>query len=101
MFPADSGVSAECFTHGGQRTYLGFLDGSIMRLTFFDIGFQDTNPYKRVLRGRTGQPITHIFSDGSAILFTSECGIALASPGRFEMVSFQRALRSWKDGMTR
>ncbi|KAJ7817450.1 hypothetical protein B0H14DRAFT_3148276 [Mycena olivaceomarginata] len=102
MFPADSRVSAECFTQGGQHTilaYLGFTDGSVMSLTFLDIGFQDPTPHTRILRSPTGQPITHIVSDGSAVLFTSECGIALESAGRFEMVPFKKALRIWKGGI--
>ncbi|KAJ7799220.1 hypothetical protein B0H14DRAFT_3156604 [Mycena olivaceomarginata] len=64
MFPADSRVSAECFTQGGQHTilaYLGFTDGSVMSLTFLDIGFQDPTPHKDLTVSHWATNHTHSF----------------------------------------
>ncbi|KAJ6579398.1 hypothetical protein B0H10DRAFT_911028 [Mycena sp. CBHHK59/15] len=100
-FHSESRLTAECFKEAGKgkiTAYLGRLDGSIITLTFFNIGFKDKNPQITVLRTSTGHPVTHIVSDGSATLCTSECGITLLSHDKLEILSFQRVLRIWKNG---
>ncbi|KAJ7820831.1 hypothetical protein B0H14DRAFT_3146994 [Mycena olivaceomarginata] len=84
MFPADSRVSAECFTQGGQHTihaYLGFTDGSVMGLTFLDIGFQDF----QMARLSSYLGMWHCFGIRREI----------------RDGAFQKALRIWKGGIKR
>ncbi|KAJ7478786.1 hypothetical protein B0H11DRAFT_2280944 [Mycena galericulata] len=90
-FHSGSPVSAEFFHRVGERTivaYLGLVNGSVMKLMFLDIGFHDLNPKIKMLYPSNGQPVTHIVSDGSAILLTSKSGITttrLATPKKKDL----------------